>query len=190
MENDLKKYIADEFMKLDTEEEQREFIETFRFLMMADDKDFLNYYSNTGIRRSDFYSVADRLYQLNNLYMLSDFIYQNRQILLNEVNELAEGYGGPDFSTVCNIGKDTMLSRMFQVMKNFNIYENKVAEENADYRINTHRLKVYAATARSGQSVSQIILQGKWVEQYGFEIGSSVSVSCYENRLVISKDSK
>lgn len=100
MENDLKKYIADEFMKLDTEEEQREFIETFRFLMMADDKDFLNYYSNTGMRRSDFYSEADRLYQLNNLYMLSDFIYQNRQILLNEVNELAQGYGGSDFSTV------------------------------------------------------------------------------------------
>lgn len=83
-----------------------------------------------------------------------------------------------------------MLSRMFQVMRNFNIYENKVAEENADYRINTHRLKVYAATSRSGQIVSQIILQGKWAEQYGFEIGSRVSVSCYENRLVISKDSK
>lgn len=59
-----------------------------------------------------------------------------------------------------------------------------------DYRINTHRLKVYAATSRSGQNIAQIVLQGKWVEQCGFKIGTGVSVKCYENRLVISKDSK
>ncbi|WP_138311213.1 MULTISPECIES: hypothetical protein [unclassified Clostridium] len=39
MEKDLKMYIADEFMKLNTVEEQREFIENLRFLMMADDND-------------------------------------------------------------------------------------------------------------------------------------------------------
>ena len=39
MEKDLKIYIADEFMKLNTVEEQREFIENLRFLMMADDND-------------------------------------------------------------------------------------------------------------------------------------------------------
>lgn len=187
---DLKEYMAEVFMKLNTAEEQREFIENMRFLMMADDKDFLNYYSNMRMRKSEFYSVADRLYQLNNLYMLSDFIYQNRQVLLNEVSEIKGQHGIPDFSTVCNIGKETMLARMFQVMKNFKINESMVAEEMVDYRINTHRLKVYAATTRSGQNIAQIVLQRRWVEQCGFKIGFSVSVKCYENRLVISKDSK
>ena len=189
MEKDLKMYMTEEFIKLNTAEEQREFIENLRFLMMADDKDFLNYYSKMGMRKSEFYSVADRLYQLNNLCMLSDFIYQNRQVLLNEVNEIEGQYGIPDFSAVCNIGKETMLSRMFQVMKNFKGNESMVAEESVDYRINTHRLKVYAATSRSGQNIAQVVLQGKWVEQCGFIIGSSVSVKCYENRLIILKDS-
>lgn len=189
MVDDLKEYIADEFTKLNTEEEQSEFIENLHFLMMADYKDFLNYYSNIGMRKSEFYSVADQLYQLNNLYMLSDFIYQNRQVLLDEVNEIEGQYGIPDFSVVCNLGKETMLSRLFQVIKNFKINESMVAEESVDYGINIQRLKVYAATSRYGQNVSQIILQGKWVEQCEFKIGSSVSVKCYENRLVILKDS-
>ena len=88
MEKDLKMYMTEEFIKLNTAEEQREFIENLRFLMMEDDKDFLNYYSNKGIRKSEFYSVSDRLYQLNNLHMLFGFIYQNRQVLLNEVSEI------------------------------------------------------------------------------------------------------
>ena len=46
MEKDLKMYMTEEFIKLNTAEEQREFIENLRFLMMEDDKDFLNYYSN------------------------------------------------------------------------------------------------------------------------------------------------
>ncbi|MEQ2679711.1 hypothetical protein AAAU98_23560 [Enterocloster citroniae] len=124
MEKDLKMYMTEEFIKLNTAEEQREFIENLRFLMMEDDKDFLNYYSNMGIRKSEFYSVSDRLYQLNNLHMLSGFIYQNRQVLLNEVSEIKGQHGIPDFTTVCNIGKETMLSRMFQVRKNFKINES------------------------------------------------------------------
>ncbi len=34
----------------------------------------------------------------------------------------------------------------------------------------------------------QIILQGNWVEQWGFEIGYGVSVECYQNKLVILKE--
>ena len=41
MEKDLKMYMTEEFIKLNTAEEQREFIENLRFLMMEDDKDFL-----------------------------------------------------------------------------------------------------------------------------------------------------
>lgn len=127
VEKNVKDYVADEFKKLDTDAEQREFIETLRFLMMAGNKEFKNYYSKSGVRKSDFYSVVDKLYQLNNLWMLSEFIYQNRQILLNEVSDIAGGYGKPDFFTLCNVGMDTMVSRMLQVMKNFTVHESGAA---------------------------------------------------------------
>lgn len=52
----------------------------------------------------------------------------------------------------------------------------------------TRRMKAYSFTTRSGKNVPQIILQGNWVEQWGFEIGCSVSVECYQNKLVILKD--
>ena len=37
MEQDLNKYIVNEFCKLQTDTEQRSFIENFRFLMMSND---------------------------------------------------------------------------------------------------------------------------------------------------------
>ncbi len=49
-------------------------------------------------------------------------------------------------------------------------------------------MKAYSFTTRNGKNVPQIILQGNWVEQRGFEIGCSVSVECYQNKLVILKD--
>lgn len=36
----------------------------------------------------------------------------------------------------------------------------------------------------------QIILQGNWAEQRGFEIGCSISVECYQNKLFILKDAE
>ncbi len=50
------------------------------------------------------------------------------------------------------------------------------------------RIKTYAFTTKRGKSAPRIILQGNWVEQWGFEIGCSVSVECYQNKLVILKD--
>ena len=58
MEQDLNKYIINEFCKLQTDTEQRSFIENFRFLMMSNDFDFENYYSNKALRRTDFYSIV------------------------------------------------------------------------------------------------------------------------------------
>ncbi len=43
-------------------------------------------------------------------------------------------------------------------------------------------------TTRNEKNVPRTILQGNWVEQWGFEIGCSVSVECYQNKLVILKD--
>lgn len=88
MEQDLSQYITNEFYKLQSDVDQEVFIENFRFLMMSNDFDFDNYYSNNILKKSDFYSIVDMLYQINNLWMLSGFIHQNRQFLFNEVREL------------------------------------------------------------------------------------------------------
>ena len=108
MEQDLSQYIANEFYKLQSDVDQRSFIENFRFLMMSNDFDFENYYSNNILRKSDFYSIADMLYQINNLWMLSDFIHQNRQFLFNEVRELTGEHGKVDFSTPCRLGQENI----------------------------------------------------------------------------------
>lgn len=81
-----------------------------------------------------------------------------------------------------------MLSRMFQVMERFQLNNCMVAEEVLGYTVATRRMKAYSFTTRNGKNVPQIILQGNWVEQRGFEIGCSVSVECYQNKLVILKD--
>jgi len=189
MTNNLNQYITAEYEKLRTETERREFVEKFRFLMMAKDNAFSNYYTNRNLTKAEFYSVADTLYDLNNFWMLSEFIRQNRQVLFREIQHCMGGFKTPDFTETCRFGKDTMLSRMFQVMENFQSGGCMVAEDmDSGYTAETRRIKAYAFTTRSGKNVPQIILQGKWVEQWGFEIGCSVSVECYQNKLVILKD--
>ena len=61
MEQDLSQYITNEFYKLQSDVDQRSFIENFRFLMMSNDFDFDNYYSNNILKKSDFYSIVDML---------------------------------------------------------------------------------------------------------------------------------
>ena len=64
-----------------------------------------------------------------------------------------------------------------------------VAEDaGSGYTAATRRMKAYSFTAKRGKSVPQIILQGNWVEQCGFEIGCSVRVECYPNKLVVLKE--
>lgn len=188
MEQDLSQYMVNEFCKLHSNEEQRSFIENFRFLMMSNDFDFENYYSNKVLRRKDFYSIADMLYQLNNFWMLSAFIHQNRHFLFHEVAALTGTDGKPDFTIPCKLGQDTMLSRIFKVMKCHTLNESIISENSADYQINTHKLKVYSTTLRSNQPVPQILIQGKWVEKWGFSIGSNVRIDCYQNKLIIHLD--
>lgn len=188
LKNDLNQYITREYQKLDSEMEQREFLERMRFLMMAKDKDFSDYYSTRNLARNEFYSVMDTLYELNNLCMLSEFIHQNRQILFQEVNEGLESQKLPDFTEICRFGKDTMLSRMFQVMQEFHNNEGMVSED-VTYIAPEHRLKIYAASAQKGRrEVPQIVLQGNWVENWGFTVGSTIRVECHQNKLVILKE--
>lgn len=63
---ELSQYISQKFNSLKTNTEQRIFIE--------------NFYSHKVLERAELYSIADMLYQLNNLWMLSEFLHQNRPI--------------------------------------------------------------------------------------------------------------
>lgn len=92
-----------------------------------------------------------------------------------------------EFTEICNLGKDVILSRMFQVMESFRI-DGKIVSESADNDVGIHRIKAYSVTANSGKNVPQFIIQGNWVVQCGFKIGYSVHVECYPNKLVILKE--
>jgi len=66
MTNNLNQYITAEYEKLKTETERREFVEKFRFLMVAKDNAFSSYYTNRNLTKAEFNLVADTLYDLNN----------------------------------------------------------------------------------------------------------------------------
>ena len=185
---ELSQYISQKFHSLKTNTEQRIFIENFRFLMMSNDTDFENFYSHKVLERAELYSIADMLYQLNNLWMLSAFLHQNRQILFNEVGDITKQPITPDFYTPCKLGQDTMFARIFRVFESHLINLGVVAEDTPSYDPCIHKLKVYATTQNNTIPVSQIILQGKWIEKYGFSIGANIRVECYENKLIITKE--
>ena len=136
--------------------------------------------------RREFYSVIDTLYELNNLWMLSEFIPQNQQVLFQETQRGTEYRKKPDFTEISRIGKDTMLSQMFQVMEKFHMDE--WLAEDTDYTAITRRVKACAATTGSGKIVPQIMLLGNWVKKWGFEAGCSMRVECFPNKLVILKE--
>lgn len=181
LEKDLSRYITREYEKLESKEQQRNFIENFRFLMMSNDIDFQNFYSKKCLNDREFYSIADTLYQLNNLWMLSEFIYANKPFLIFEVEKMLNWHGQIDFSEPCRLGHDTMLARVFTILQHFNL-RTEISYENL---VNTtHNLKVQEASGFNS-SVPKISLQGKWVEEFGFPVGSQISVECFQNKLVI-----
>jgi hypothetical protein len=59
---------------------------------------------------------------------------------------------------------------------------------NLDDIVAIWRIKAYTYITKSGKNVSQINSQGNWMEQFGVEIGSSISDECYQNRLIILED--
>jgi len=50
------------------------------------------------------------------------------------------------------------------------------------------KLTVYAGSGKDYSYVSQIILQGKWLEAIGFSIGDKIIVDCQTDRIVIEKE--
>ena len=50
---------------------------------------------------------------------------------------------------------------------------------------NTRKLKIYSKS-QGNEQVPQIILQGKWLEQYGFTGGAYVAIECDDGKLTIT----
>lgn len=181
IEKNLSHYITREYEKLESKDKQRNFIENFRFLMMSNDTDFQNFYSKKSLNDREFYSIVDSLYQLNNLCMLAEFVICNKPLLIYEVQKMGNWQGHIDFTEPCRLGHDTMLARIFTILQHFNISTN-ISYETRDN--STRNLKVQEASGYQ-TSIPKISLQGKWVEDFGFPIGSHISVECFQNKLVI-----
>lgn len=181
IEKNLSHYITREYEKLESKDKQRNFIENFRFLMMSNDTDFQNFYSKKSLNDREFYSIVDSLYQLNNLCMLAEFVTCNKPLLIYEVQKMGNWQSHIDFTEPCRLGHDTMLARIFTILQHFNISTN-ISYETRDN--STRNLKVQEASGYQ-TSIPKISLQGKWVEDFGFPIGSHISVECFQNKLVI-----
>ena len=181
IEKNLSHYITREYEKLESKDKQRNFIENFRFLMMSNDTDFQNFYSKKSLNDREFYSIVDSLYQLNNLCMLAEFVTCNKPLLIYEVQKMGNWQGHIDFTEPCRLGHDTMLARIFTILQHFNISTNISYETSNN---STRNLKVQEASGYQ-TSIPKISLQGKWVEDFGFPIGSHISVECFQNKLVI-----
>ena len=48
------------------------------------------------------------------------------------------------------------------------------------------RAKIYAGSDRDYKSVSQIKLQGKWLEELGFTVGTSFDIRCENGKLTLT----
>jgi len=95
------------------------------------------------------------------LGMLSGFFRQNRQVLFQEVHGSMSGPKSVDFTENCRLGKDTMLSRMFQVMENFQFSDCMVAEGTGlGYSVATRRIKAYTFTTKSGKMCRRLSYRG------------------------------
>lgn len=181
IEKNLSHYITREYEKLESKDKQRNFIENFRFLMMSNDTDFQNFYSKKSLNNREFYSIVDSLYQLNNLWILAEFVTCNKALLIYEVQKMGNWQGHIDFTEPYRLGHDTMLARIFTILQHFNLNTN-ISYDTHDN--STRSLKVQEASGYQ-TSIPQISLQGKWVEDFGFPISSHISVECFQNKLVI-----
>lgn len=114
---DINQHINKEFFNQKTIKDKRNFIENMRFLMMTGDDNFQNYYSNKAITTKEFYSIIDNLYDLDNFLMLSSFIQKNQMFLFYGVEKLLNEEGKLDFQEICRLGENTILERLFHVLK-------------------------------------------------------------------------
>ena len=56
---------------------------------------------------------------------------------------------------------------------------------------NIRKLKVYRSTSNNSSSnTPSIRLDGKWLQEYGFNTGDFISVECKDGELIIRKDTE
>ena len=60
--------------------------------------------------------------------------------------------------------------------RNFKVYESSVSSSSG-----------YGYRSMGDKSVPQIRMQGKWLEELGFESGSEINVECLDGKLIITK---
>ena len=54
--------------------------------------------------------------------------------------------------------------------------------------MNDRKLTVCYGRGNYKQAPSQILLQGKWLEQAGFSAGDKITVKCWQGQLIITKN--
>ena len=52
----------------------------------------------------------------------------------------------------------------------------------------TRNLKVIEQSGYKYQATPTVMLKGKWLSEFGFDIGTHVKVECEDGRLIITKD--
>lgn len=55
-------------------------------------------------------------------------------------------------------------------------------------QMDDRKLTVYYSHGAFKKTTSQILLQGKWLEQAGFTAGDKITVKCQQGQLIITKD--
>lgn len=50
------------------------------------------------------------------------------------------------------------------------------------------KLTVYAGSGKNYATIPQIILQGQWLGQIGFNVGDKIIVDCQTDKLIITKE--
>lgn len=50
------------------------------------------------------------------------------------------------------------------------------------------KLTVYAGSGKNYATIPQIILQGQWLEQLGFDVGDKITVDCQPDKITITKE--
>ena len=85
-----------------------------------------------------------------------------------------------DFSESCQLGQDTMLARLLTILKYFNL------NTNISYEVPQNANRVLKVQESSNYNIAtpKIILQGKWLEKFGFPVGSQISVECFQNKRI------
>ncbi len=64
-----------------------------------------------------------------------------------------------DFTKTCRFGKETMLSRMFQVMKRFQLNDGIAGEDvGVSYIVATQRMNSYSFRTKSGKNAGRQVL--------------------------------